>query len=243
MISNRFPLAATLLAAGAFLFLPTPARADSEGETPQEAENSHVVELKLMARRLMERVEDHRERLTRLENLIRYHRARGQADEVRKLEALKQREVESFEQTLAEIHRLLGSQDFERVSKAVRYLNNQATHTEPGESQESAAVGASAREASAAIPQSVAGTERIEASIERTLDRQLMLERARASQRLQLAQRLKAARDQQLRLIAQQQRRFQPPAGANASTRERGANAGSRNAPGGRQQAMPYRRP
>jgi hypothetical protein len=87
-----------------------------------------------MARRLMERVEDHRERLTRLENLIRYHRARGQADEVRKLEVLKQREIESFEQTLAEIHRLLGSQDFERVSKAVRYLGNQATHAEPGES-------------------------------------------------------------------------------------------------------------
>ena len=164
MISNRFPLAATLLAAGAFLFLPTPARADSEGETPQEAENSHVVELKLMARRLMERVEDHRERLTRLEFLIRYHGARGQADEVRKLEALKQREVESFEQTLAEIHRLLGSQDFERVSKAVRYLGNQATHAEPGEPQESAAVATNAREASAAVSQSAAGADRIQAS-------------------------------------------------------------------------------
>ena len=242
MISNRFPLAATLLAAGALLFLPTPARAASEGETPQEAENSHVVELKLMARRLMERVEDHRERLTRLENLIRYHRARGQADEVRKLEALKQREIDSFEQTLAEIHRLLGSQDFERVSKAVRYLGNQATHTEAGVPQETAAVPATASEASAAVAQSGSGADRIQASIERTLDRQLMLERARASQRLQLAQRLAAARDQQLRLIAQQQKRFQPPAGS-ASTREGGANAGSREAANGRRQAMPYRRP
>ena len=181
--------------------------------------------------------------MTRLENLIRYHRARGQADEVRKLEALKQREVESFEQTLAEVHRLLGSQDFERVSKAVRYLNNQSAHAEPGEAQETAAVATSAREASAAVSQSGSGPDRIQASIERTLDRQLMLERARASQRLQLAQRLQAARDQQLRLIAQQKSRFQPPAGTPASTRERGANAGSRNAPSGRQPATPYRRP
>jgi len=221
MIFNRIPLAAALLAAGALFIAPASARAVGEGESPQDVENSHVIELKVMARRLMVRVEDHRERITRLDNLIRYHRLRNQPDEVRKLEALKRREVASFEQTLAEIHRLLGSQDFERVSRAVRFLLHPAAPDE-GSAAPAAELARNVTEASA--PAERIESARLQASIERSLDRQLMLERARASSRMQLSQRLKAARDQQLRLIAQQQQRFQrPPAAATA--RERAANA------------------
>ena len=70
-----------------------------------------------------------------------------------------------------------------------------------------------------------------------------MLERARASSRMQLSQRLKAARDQQLRLIAQQQQRFQRPPEATAA-RERGANASPMGGMGARRAAaQPGRRP
>ena len=240
MISNRFRLAATLLTAGAFFALPTPAYAGGEGESPQEVD-SRVVELKLMARRLMSRVDEHRERLNRLDTLIRFHRVRGQAEEVRKLEVLRLREIESFEQTLAEIHRLLGSQDFERVSAAVRYLSNHPVTYPEGSAATAELARATPMEGSAAAVQ--APQTRAQASIERSVDRQIMLERARASQKLQLAQRLQAARDQQLRLIAQQQRRFQPTTSA-ASGRERGANASATTPPsGGRRQAPPSRRP
>jgi hypothetical protein len=238
MISNRIPLAAALLAVGALFLPPASARAIGEGETQQDVEGSHALQLKVMARRLMVRVEEHRARITRLENLIRYHRLRNQAEEVRKLEVLKRREVESFERTLAEIHRLLGSQDFERVSSAVRYL---LASVAPDEATAPAAGEASAEEAS--LPADRAGAQRLQASIERSVDRQLMLERARASSRMQLSQRLKAARDQQLRLIAQQQQRFQRPPEATAA-RERGANASPMGGMGARRAAaQPGRRP
>lgn len=236
MIFINMRLVATLLAAGAFLSFPGPARAGGGSESPQQAfENSHAMELKLVARRLMVRVEEHRQRITRLENLIRYHRLRNQVDEVRKLEALKQREIEAFEQTLAEIHRLLGSEDFQRVSAAVRYLLH-SVQPDAGP----AASAELARDPTQASAQT--GSLRVQASIERSLDRQIMLERARASSRMQLAQRLKAARDQQLRLIAQQQQRFQRPPEAT-SARERAANASRGPASTGTQRAAASRRP
>jgi hypothetical protein len=236
MIATRSLLVTTLLALGVAAVAPAPASAATmaqQDETRPGELEGRSVEIKLLGRKLMERVEDHRERLLRVDKLIQFHRAQGNSGKIRELERLRQREVAAFQKTLSEYRKILGDQDFERLGRAVRFFVERERKATAGADSQRNATGTQRT----GRPSRSQPTRAPTPSVERTLDRQLRLERARASQRMQLAQRLQQARQQQLRLMAEQQRRYQPPAGLGSS------QGGPTRRPAAGTQGGPTRRP
>lgn len=239
-----------LLLLGLLLTAPPSTASASEQREQAPLLDNTTNEIKVLGRRLMERVEDHRERLDRIDRLIRFHRAQGNFSQIRELERLRQREIAAFEQTLSEYRRLLGDRDFERVGRAVRFLveRQRQLGRDPVESPSAPRGPEGGSDVASANPRTPPGPT----AAERSIERQWMVERARASQRLQLAQRLEQARADQLRLMAEQQRRYQPPAAPAApqgAAEGRGRGAAAQPAPAQRQGATrrpappPQRRP
>jgi hypothetical protein len=263
MIASRAFLAPALLGVGALLMSVVPASAQSQAETnpapvvsADAGARPDATDIKVMGRWLMERVEAHRVRLLRLDKLLDFYRANGDLAKIREIERLRQREINAFQTTLSEYRSQLGNQQFERLARAVRYLMDKERKQRAGVwnkdgdglTRERAAA---AREATAQSRQQQGNrsnwTRRGPVpSTERSLDRQLEIERARASQRMQLAQRLQQARQQQLRLMAEQQRRYRPsagpaPQGGGPVRPSAGEAGGSTRRPAGTQQRPPQR--
>jgi hypothetical protein len=247
MIASRIVLGSALLLAGALCADVLPAASASSAlpapsavsPSFQEGGGDEGLEMKLLARRLMTRIEEHRSRLHRLDQVTQYFRRQGSLDKIREMERLRQRETRAYQQTLSEYRRLLGNDDFDRVARAVRFFLKNDTgddggSNEPFRTRDMARRVENYRQQSGYYDGQPLRTRdlarRVEnyrqqsgkdqptrgpaPSVDRTLQRQLEIERARASQKMELAQRLQQARSQQLRLMAEQQRRFTPPAGA-----------------------------
>jgi hypothetical protein len=261
MIASRAFLAPALLSVGVLFLSAAPASAQARTEerpapvtSPQDAARPDATEIKVMGRWLMERVEAHRRRLVRLDKLLEFHRAKGDLAKIREVERLRQREITAFQKTLSEYRSQLGNQNFERLARAVRFLMDKERRQragvwnkdggDEGVTRERAALadtGGTQGRREAAAPARRLPTP----STERSLDRQLEVERARASQRMQLAQRLQQARQEQLRLMAEQQRRYRPSAGPGpqGGGPVRPSGAGQQGGPTRRPGATPQRPP
>jgi len=213
------------------------------------------LEARLLARQLMKRIEEHRSRLARLEKVTQYYRKQGDLRKIQEMEHLRHRETEAYQQTLADYRRVLGNQSFDRVARAVRYyirndglpgdsasgpertrdlarrVDNYRDQTQNGQPLRTRDLARRVDNYRSKNGEDQ-GAREASASVNRSLERQLDVERARASERMALAQRLQKARAQQLRLMAEQQRRYRPSgptgqgAGAGRPAGAQGGNAG-----------------
>jgi hypothetical protein len=208
---------------------PTPPAAAREQVAPSK--NSPEA-LATAARNILELIETHRFRMRRIDAALAYYRSIGDTDHVRLFQLLREREQNEYQQSLEIYRRMLGDQDFLRITNVLRG-ELAASEADPADDA-GADAGVRARRAGVA-EDGVSAAERAErvrremeaqAAVQReraaqqaALERQQAIARARASQRLQLAQRLQQARNDQLEARAAVARRYQPPPVPGATAR------------------------
>lgn len=199
-------------------FLASPTRAAQGAPSSGPSVSPFLLEgrsdLESAATYIVQRLKEHRFRLGRIDGAMAHYRERGDGPMIRQLEALKERETNAFHQTLAEYRRLLGDKDFDRLIGALR---NRIVETQT--------VASSSGDTDRARPATRPAAEPSPSTV--SLRRQEM-ERARASQRAQVASRLNQAKAEQLRLRAAQARQIEaqrPPVGALGRSAGRGSAA------------------
>lgn len=206
------------------------------------------------ARNILELVDAHRFRVRRIDAALDYYRSIGDMDKVRQLALLRERELNDYQKTLETYRRMLGDQDFSRVAGLLRNHLNDDERIDPDEERDPSRVRAR-RDAAALSEESAADrAERVrrlmaaraeearERDAERVAqERSQLIARARASQRVQLAQRLQQARIDQIQARDAAARRFQPPTPPSADSRYGNTRGDGRTQPGGRQGYRPQR--
>jgi hypothetical protein len=197
------------------------------------------------ARNILELVEVHSFRMRRIDEAIQYYSSIDDQDKVRQFMLMRERETNSYQQSLETYRRLLGDADFTRVAGLLRNhfnkldrLANAERDPDPDRSRPRADRGDRSDESAAERAERVRRMMAAQAAEARqrqaeraALERSQLVERMRASQRAQLAQRLAQARAEQLQQRAAAQQRY-------AVTPEPAANRRADPAQGG----MPFGR-
>lgn len=193
---------------------PAPVR--DQVETPGNSPEA----LATAARNILELIETHRFRMRRIDATLTYYRSIGDVDHVRQFQLLREREQNAYQQSLELYRRMLGDQDFARLTTMLR---DKLTASGAGEESEGERPDrpdarpereVSAAERAAQVRRQLESEEadqRQRAAQQVAMERSQAIARARASQRAQLSQRLQQARNTQLDARAAEARRYQPP--------------------------------